>query len=439
MKFFQGTDNDFYGIYSTSNSRMKLIHYYYDETVDTVPPETLTVYSLKDSYTVRQAAAILQKNNPQIKVDYRIAVEDEYGKVTEDVIRALNTELLNGKGADVLILDGLPMETYKNKGILADLSSLFEKDKDDYLPNVRGGFTGEDGKIYYMPARIKVPVIYGGEDAVAAFQDPELMAAYDKTPTLFAPDIYENILNMTAYTCFNKLFNDNGTVDGDALTRWLTGVKSAGEKGNVQVSYDQADMDRLKVNNTVIPYGFGRQSDFNLASGRCAAAAEILDSIDSAMLPLSAAEINGSSFESIGGIYIPSVVAGINASTGNKENAEEFLRVLFGTEVQDESLRDGFSVRSSSLDKWSGMEKSVSVSMSMGGEGIALEGEWPKQADRDMILAIVRTVSVPAIVETQIIDMIVDGSRDYLSGKGTIENAVQTIESKMKLYVNERE
>ena len=55
-----------------------------------------------------------------------------------------------------------------------------------------------------------------GEDAVAAFQDPELMAAYDKTPTLFAPDIYENILNMTAYTCFNKLFNDNGTVDGDA-------------------------------------------------------------------------------------------------------------------------------------------------------------------------------------------------------------------------------
>ena len=24
---------------------MKLIHYYYDETVDTVPPETLTVYS----------------------------------------------------------------------------------------------------------------------------------------------------------------------------------------------------------------------------------------------------------------------------------------------------------------------------------------------------------------------------------------------------------
>lgn len=47
--------------------------------------------------------------------------------MTEDVIRALNTELLNGKGADVLILDGLPMETYKNKGILADLSSLFEK------------------------------------------------------------------------------------------------------------------------------------------------------------------------------------------------------------------------------------------------------------------------------------------------------------------------
>lgn len=47
--------------------------------------------------------------------------EDTQGNVSEDTIRALNTELLGGKGADVLILDGLPVESYQEKGILLDI------------------------------------------------------------------------------------------------------------------------------------------------------------------------------------------------------------------------------------------------------------------------------------------------------------------------------
>lgn len=436
--FFKGPDNDYYGVFSTGDSRLKVLHYYYDETVDTVPPETLTVYALRDNATVRQAASILQKNNPQVKVDFRIAVENEEEEVTEDVIRALNTELLNGKGADVLILDGLPMQTYKNKGILADITNLFETDNDDLLANVRSNFTAEDGKIYYMPARIDVPVIFGEPEAVAAFQDIDRMAAYDKPQSLFAPDIYENIINMTSYTCYKELFNENGTVDGDVLARYLSAVKSAGEKSNVQVSYAQSDMERLMVNNTVLPRGFGRQGSYNIASKRCAAGTEILNSIDSAMLPLAAAEMINSEIEPLGGIYMPNVVAGINASCTNRETAEEFVRTLFGSEVQDESLRDGFSVRNSSLDKWAKVESEISIATSSG-EGIMLSGSWPVQADRDKILAIVRTASIPALTDQQIVDMIVDGSKDYLNGKETVEDTVQAIENKMKLYVNERE
>lgn len=436
--FFKGSDNDYYGIFSTGDSKLKVLHYYYDETVDTVPPETLTIYALRDNATVRQAASILQKNNPQVKVDFRIAVENEEEEVTEDVIRALNTELLNGKGADVLILDDLPMQTYKNKGILADITALFEADQEDLLANVRSNFTAEDGKIYYMPARIEVPVIFGEPEAVAAFQDIDKMAVYDKTPSLFAPDIYENIINMTSYACYQELFNENGTVDGDVLARYLAAVKSAGEKGDIQVSYAQADMERLMVNNTVLPRGFGRQGSYNIASKRCAAGAEILNSIDSAMLPLAAAEMIDSDIEPLGGIYMPNVVAGINASSPNRENAEEFIRTLFGSEVQDESLKDGFSVRNSSLDKWAKVESEISIATSSG-EGIMLSGSWPVQADRGKIMAIVRTASIPALLEQQIVDMIVEGSKDYLNGKETVEDAVQAIENKMKLYVNERE
>ena len=102
--FFTGSDGSYYGIYTTTGEEKVLfLHYVYNSTVDTVPPETVSVYSLRDNKAVRQAAAILQKNNPQVRVDFRVAVEDEEEAVTEDVIRALNTELLNGKGADCLL------------------------------------------------------------------------------------------------------------------------------------------------------------------------------------------------------------------------------------------------------------------------------------------------------------------------------------------------
>ena len=42
---------------------------------------------------------------------------DQDGNVSEDTIRALNTEILGGRGADVLILDGLPGKAYQEKGI----------------------------------------------------------------------------------------------------------------------------------------------------------------------------------------------------------------------------------------------------------------------------------------------------------------------------------
>ena len=44
-----------------------------------------------------------------------------------DDIRTLNTELLGGNGADVLLLDGLSAESYIEKGILADLTDLADE------------------------------------------------------------------------------------------------------------------------------------------------------------------------------------------------------------------------------------------------------------------------------------------------------------------------
>lgn len=440
VDFFKGADSDYYGFFQKSQEQaMLLYHYVYDETVDTVPPATLTVYALRDSTTVRQAASMMQKNHPDVRVDFRIAVENSEEAVTEDVIRALNTELLNGKGADVLILDGLPAESYREKGILAELSGVVEQFGSELLPNLTGGFIGEDGKLYYLPARIKVPVVYGSPEAVTALTTLDGMAAYDGTPSLLTLDIYENILRLTAHTCYTELFGGDGSIDGNTLTRWLEAVKAAGEKAGVKVAFEESEFEKLNINNYVIPDGFGRQSDFSFAQGKCAAAAELLTSIDDAMLPLVAAEMKNCPIQGINQTYLPTLMVGINASSQQQEAAEEFVRTLFSDEVQNEMLWDGFAVRTDSLEQWVNEEKETNVGVSMRNLDFSLEAGWPSIEDREKLMAIVRTADQPIRIDNSILDMIISGSKDYLEGKEPVERAVQAIENQLRLYMAERE
>lgn len=439
-RFFAGKDGSYYGVFTVvDEGKVLFLRYAFDSTVDTVPPNVVSVYSLRDNRLVRQAAAILQKNNPQIRVDFKVAVEDEEEAVTEDVIRALNTELLNGKGADVLILDGLPAESYREKGILADMTELTESLKPDLLPSVVKAFGTEDGKVYYLPARVMLPVVYGKPEAVEAYQSLDKMKSYEGTPTLFTPDIYENMLRQTAYTCYGEIFAEDGSLTDGALEKMLEAVKSAGERSNAKIQYTESEMKQYNVNNYVMPDGFGRQDAFSLAFGACAASVQLLGGIDNAMLPFSAAEKGGYGLQDINGIYVPGTLVGINASSPNQDGAEEFLMTLFGDEVQEQSLWNGFPVRSESLEKWKAMEKETVVIVSHSSDERSLEGAWPTLSQRAELIEMVKNAGTPAVVDPSVMQMIVDGSKDYLDGKGTLEGAVSDIENKIRIYMAERE
>ena len=58
-----------------------------------------------------------------------------------DRIRALNARILAGDGPDILVLDGLPTESYIEKGILADLNPLLGDLKEELLPSVLSAYT----------------------------------------------------------------------------------------------------------------------------------------------------------------------------------------------------------------------------------------------------------------------------------------------------------
>ena len=96
------------------------------------------------------------------------------GASAEDALRTLNTELVAGKGPDVLILDGMPLQSFIDKGVLAELSQVISAD--GLIPQVVDPMR-TDGKLYAVPTRFTVPVLMGKPETLEGLDSLEALAA----------------------------------------------------------------------------------------------------------------------------------------------------------------------------------------------------------------------------------------------------------------------
>ena len=79
-----------------------------------------TVYSLETNNLILDMISEFENEYPDIELIYETGEGSEGSTTKSDQIRALNARILAGDGPDVLLLDGLPVESYIQKGILED-------------------------------------------------------------------------------------------------------------------------------------------------------------------------------------------------------------------------------------------------------------------------------------------------------------------------------
>ncbi len=451
--FFAGNDpnyenvQDYYGVFtSTGGKGISVFHYVYDPDMLAVPPSVLTVYSLNDISTVRQAASQFQSEHPEVKVELRTAVED--GEAAgEEVIQSLNTELLSKKGADVLILDGLPAESYVEKGILMDISDLVGEMKEEGIisGNFTDGFTMEDGAVYQIPSRVYVPLLLGEEEAVDAYDGLQAMADYAGEKPLLAAENYENLLREIACVQYPELFLEGKIRTPEGLHAYLETVKSLGEaNGSKTIFTSESEMEEKWVSNNVAANGL-TGSAVNFDAGQCASGLECLDGLGDLCIPAQVKKQRpGIEMKPVKNLYLPSGMAGINRSTQNAELAREFIRCLLSYEVQKEELYDGFPVNKKALEALTEKETNGYV-ISVGyrgwegsdGKDYELHAEWPPKAVRKELVEQMQKLTVPVLVDENVMKMIVEGSKDYLEDKESAGQAAEKIFRKLSVYLAE--
>ncbi|HHV09551.1 MAG TPA: carbohydrate ABC transporter substrate-binding protein [Clostridiales bacterium] len=342
--FAAGSDANYYILYNSENG-YSLMKYSYDGSIDTVPSTELTIYSLKESATLRHAAALFHKAHPEIKIRFTIAMSDsEYREADqttkEDYIRALNTELLAGKGPDLLVLDELPVASFIEKGVMADISDIIQPmvDKGELYPGIMENYIKDD-KTYYVPARFILRILCGKASDIQSLDTLENLASYTashKDGTFFGNMTLEDFITTFAPYITNKILDDNGKINKEKLVSELEKLKTLGD--SIGIIREYTDGRQYNMNNEI-----NLDGKIELALLECSG-------FNNSIMPIRMVELIKGSYTVFENSFIPSCELGINQASKNQELCKEFISLVLSEKIQNNDFYDGFPVNKNALD-----------------------------------------------------------------------------------------
>ena len=395
----------------------------------------LTVWSLENNDTVRAAIEVYEQQNPGLTVTYQVAMED--GATTrEDAISALNTALLAGSGPDVLILDGLDREAYRDKGLLADLSEWV--DLSALQSNLVDPFREQEG-VFVLPARFSVPVLCGAPEDLAELDSLDALAEYllqlparpawDCTSAGYYEPLelpyglgfvsVEQLLDFVLGSSAAAL-TENG-VNGDAVEAVLEFMQQVG-------SYYGMENYKGLLSNGVISSGSEGQSvSYGDGSYECFSTGNAVLAWEEMLTPsyLTAVRKDRAGVSLIQrpglvqGAYTPRTLAAVCA--GASDEAGAFIAILFGSEVQASWQQDGMPVRADALQS-------------------SIEANCPDPEARQNVQALIEALQTPVTQPDDTVrDALLQNANALIAGDVTLEQARTGVEDALNLYLAEQE
>ena len=409
---------------------------------DQVPQKTtLTLACVYLGYDIKNQ--ILDFNRKSS--DYRIEVRDYSEFNTEDDYSAGYTKLITeiGSGAvpDIMVTDGLPIETFGAKGLLADLWPFIDADEE------LGGRAGvmepvfnalsQDGKLYEITSSFYITTIAGPASIVGTepgWTYEEMYAALDQMPEgceLFSlgttrNDVFSRIcmLNLSRFVDWTTGECSFDSDDFISLMEFANRFPETFDWEHHEWTNEDSDAYRIKEGRQLLvtlslsdPYSYNYYSE--MFNG------------DMALKGFPDVPGSGAVFNMNGtGLAIASTCK-------NQDAAWSFVRTLLTREYQEnytygfctnrelceENIQSMVGESYYSYDQVTGEEKEIIFT----------------QENADLITDLINNTSMVADYNTsQINDIINEEVAYYFSGEKTAQDVAATIQNRVSIYVNEQ-
>jgi len=421
----------------------RLYRIYWDANATINAERTITVWSLENNDLVRAAITELRRVYPDSYITYEIALSAGGGVSASDAIRTLNTQLLSGRGPDVLILDGMAVENYIGRGMLLDLSGYINVS--DIYPNLLASYTLPGGEIYALPMQQLIPAMAGVNiDQIQTLENlvtrtlagspPPQMddRIFGGLPEEERPELHFDTLQELAYIMWRAnlpaIIVDN-QLDSSALRQHLMAVQALSDKFELGTP---PDMDGM-MGVVMVGSTGGRGSMITGSLMRY-----MMQSSNIAVFPIEhlmvLQMVAGRGNEDtevvpfpglVSGVWQPSTIAGVSADSENARFAKQLVNMMLSIEVQQLNHGEGLPITragvAAQIDQINQMQ---------------LEHDMPT-IDLD-IDALISRLTTPAAVERALYEIIFETVERLCYGAIDLEGAVREIEQNIRNYLAER-
>lgn len=391
--------------------------------------------------------------------DYRIVVKEYNSYNTSDDytlgVKQLNNDIISGGMPDILVVDtNIPMDSYINKGLVANVDDLIAKDeelsKNEYLQNVWDAYRVND-KLYnvvpsfYIGTMVGKTSIFGDRTSITMDELQNIMADVPEATALFGDTVIRDNFLYTMMSYCGSDFVDVST--GKCAFDTDNFVAMLAYAGTLPEEYGEDYWGEDYWNDYQSQYRDNRT---------------LLDNVSISSIRDLNGVINGAFGEDVSFVGFPtdsgmgSVIwsgyynFALSAKSKNLDGAWDFVRYYLTQEYQDKVqdneynlpvLRSSFEATVATatekpyyLDE-NGNKVEYDETYYINDEEIILPQLTKDQVDK--IVSFVESVNKRAYYNEAITNIISEEAGAYFSGQKSARDVAAVIQSRVQVYVNE--
>ncbi len=418
--------------------------------------ESIRVYSLYENSLVKQIISKYNLENSTQSINYEFGLSEEESDKEADEIKRLNTELMAGKGPDILVLDGLPYISYMEKGILENMDDIISKyiDENSLFNNIIQYYN--DSGYYALPLRFNIPIIVGKNienvsDLITLTE--AIKSLYEEKCTSIL-DIYSptELIKALYYTNSINWLNENNSINTQEIKSFLENCKEIYEilektksKNNYeyhlknQKYYESINMyEKIKyLNREVSPaiLLFGDSgSKIDIGSMKNFSQLGLMITICNEFENYSYRTWNSNEK----GMFIPNTLIGINSRSNTKEESKRFLKLLFNNEYQNIDSTLGLPLNKEVFSNNLNSE----IDNATNGEYLIDNKETirikkPSNEEITNFISVVENAKISTNDNLIILNQVIDDMEKYILDKQDINKTLKNIKNKVDIYLSE--
>lgn len=376
------------------------------------------------------------------------------GEKPEDVekyVSDINTQLMSGKGPDIMLLSPLPYQNYIDKGMLANLSDMIKDDKSFDMSKYYGNILDAmkyNGSLYGLPLSVSLNVLeankalldkYGIniDDRQWSWSDFEQAAEKvvegsknDGVSGMYAlagvdGSMLISSLVSESYDKFVDKGKKTANFDSKEFTDILNLAKSMIDKNYINTDTSQGKMVDLASRGNTVFTANGLMGYMDLTMAKMTYS----DGFEFLKFP---GEGSGLSFTS-------SALYGINNKSSNKELAWEFMKYLLSDEMESQPTLGGLPINKAASQK--AAQDTINRSQNKGGKivmnGQTVTGQPVTQEDIDSVQNLLNSADTYIASDQKVLTIVQEETKAFFEGQKSAEDTAKAIQDRVNIYINE--